>query len=98
MASESRQLLSFLPIVAAFTVQAIDELPRRRWHDPVFLAAGLLASDLILHAAVSEVPFAIPGFGFWAIVLAGLAGALAIVAGTMPLLARVTAPQSARME
>jgi len=42
--SESRQLVSFLPLVAAFTVPAIDELPRARWHDVVFLAAGLVAS------------------------------------------------------
>ena len=64
----------------------------------VSIAAGLLASDLILRAAMSEVPLAIPGLSFWGIVIAGLAGALAIVAGTMPLLARVTEPQSARME
>jgi hypothetical protein len=64
----------------------------------VSVAAGLLASDLILRASVSEVSLAIPGLGFWAIILSGLAAALAIVAGTMPLLARATEPQSARME
>jgi ABC-type antimicrobial peptide transport system permease subunit len=64
----------------------------------VSIAAGLLASDLILNAAVDEVPFALPGIGFWAIVVGGLAAALAIVAATMPLLARITEPQSARME
>jgi len=42
--SESRHLLTFLPLLAAFAVQAIDELPRHRWHDLVFLAAGLAAS------------------------------------------------------
>ena len=47
---------------------------------------------------MSEVPLAIPGLSFWGIVIAGLVGALAIVAATMPLLARVTEPQNARME
>jgi hypothetical protein len=63
------------------------------------IAAGLLASDLILRAAGgTDATLALPGAGFWAIVVGGLAGALAIVVGTMPLLARVTEPQSARME
>ncbi len=44
VASESRQLLSFLPFAAAFAVQAIDDLPRQRWHDLVFLATGLVVS------------------------------------------------------
>jgi hypothetical protein len=44
VASESRQLLSFLPLLAAFAVQAIDDLPRRRWHDMTFLATGVVLS------------------------------------------------------
>jgi hypothetical protein len=44
VASESRQLLSFLPFAAAFTVQTIDDLPRQRWHDALFLATALVLS------------------------------------------------------
>jgi hypothetical protein len=44
VASESRQLLSFLPLLAAFSVQAIDDLPARRWHDLAFPATGLVLS------------------------------------------------------
>lgn len=42
--SESRQFVNFLPLVAAFTVQTLDERPRPRWHDGVFLAAALVLS------------------------------------------------------
>jgi hypothetical protein len=44
IASESRQLLSFLPLVAMFTVQTMDGLPRQRWHDFALVVAGLVAS------------------------------------------------------
>jgi hypothetical protein len=44
VASESRQLLGFLPLLAAFAVQAIDVLSPRRWHGAAFLAAGLVLS------------------------------------------------------
>jgi len=42
--SESRQFVNFLPLVAGFTVQTLDELPRPRWHDGVFLTAALVLS------------------------------------------------------
>lgn len=42
--SESRQFVNFLPLVAAFTVQTLDERPRPHWHDGVFLAAALVLS------------------------------------------------------
>jgi hypothetical protein len=44
VASESRQLLSFLPLLAAFVVQAIDDLPKRRWRDMTLLATGVVLS------------------------------------------------------
>jgi hypothetical protein len=39
-----------------------------------------------------------PGLGFFGIMLAALALALAIVAATFPLLARITGPETARNE
>jgi len=44
IASESRQLVSFLPLIAAFTVRAMEEISRPRWHDLVFLGAAVVAS------------------------------------------------------
>jgi hypothetical protein len=61
-------------------------------------AAGLLASHLILGSLEGDVALAMPGASYWAIMTAGLLGALGIVATTLPLLTRLTEPQSARME
>jgi cell division protein FtsX len=61
-------------------------------------AAGLLASHLILGSLEGDVALAMPGASYWAIMAAGLLGALGIVATTLPLLTRLTEPQSARME
>jgi hypothetical protein len=61
-------------------------------------AAGLLASHLILGSFEGDVGLAMPGTSYWAIMVAGLLGALGVVATTLPLLSRLTEPQNARME
>jgi hypothetical protein len=60
--------------------------------------AGLLASHLILGSLEGDVGLAMPGASYWVIMTAGLLGALGVVATTLPLLSRLTEPQSARME
>jgi cell division protein FtsX len=70
---------------------------------PLFLVAavsivvGLVSSALYLHSQVG-IAFRIPGIGYWATVLGGLAASLAIIASTFPLLNRITGPEVARNE
>lgn len=64
----------------------------------VSAAAGLLAAHLILSSFEGDVGLAMPGLSYWAIMAAGLLGALGIVATTLPLLDRITEPQGVRME
>jgi hypothetical protein len=63
----------------------------------VALGAGLLAAHLFLQAQL-RYPLTLPGFAFYAIVGAGLAASLAIIASTLPLLRRITGPEVARNE
>ncbi|HXL93485.1 MAG TPA: FtsX-like permease family protein [Streptosporangiaceae bacterium] len=61
------------------------------------IAAGFGATDLFLHAQM-DYGLSSPGLGYVAIVLAALVLALAIIAATFPLLARITGPETARNE
>lgn len=63
----------------------------------VAIAVGLASSALYLSSQVG-IAFRIPGVAFWATVLIGLVGALAIIASTFPLLNRITGPEVARNE
>ncbi|CAO5157981.1 FtsX-like permease family protein [Frankia sp. AiPs1] len=58
---------------------------------------GLLAAQLFLRGQLSET-LHLPGVGYYLLVLAGLVASLAVVASTMPLLARSTGPETARNE
>jgi hypothetical protein len=58
---------------------------------------GFLAAQLFLKAQM-EYTLVAPGVGFYAIVIAGLAACLAIIASTLPLLERITGPETARSE
>jgi hypothetical protein len=58
---------------------------------------GLLASDLFLRSELGE-SLRPPGLGYYLIVLAGLAASLVVIASTLPLLERITGPESARNE
>jgi hypothetical protein len=59
--------------------------------------AGFLASGLFLQSELSE-SLRPPGIAYYAIVLAGLAVSLGVIAATFPLLARITGPEAARNE
>ena len=68
---------------------------------PLFLVAGvsivvgLVAAALFLRSQL-DFAFRVPGIAYWATVLGGLAGSLAIIASTFPLLNRITGPEIAR--
>jgi hypothetical protein len=63
----------------------------------VAVGMGLVAAGLFLH---SQLGYGLrpPGAGFWITVLVGLAASLGVVASTMPLLRRMTGPETARNE
>lgn len=63
----------------------------------VAIGAGFLSADLFLRAQMDYV-LRPPGAGYYLIVLAGLVASLGIVASTLPLLERVTGPETARNE
>jgi len=63
----------------------------------VAMGAGLLAAHLFLTAQM-DYSLSPPGLAFYAIVIAGLAGSLAVIASTLPLLRRITGPEAARNE
>jgi hypothetical protein len=64
----------------------------------VSAVAGLLAAHLILRSLEGHSGLAMPEASYWAVMIGGLVGALGVVAMTLPLIDRVTRPQSARME
>lgn len=59
---------------------------------------GLGVTALTLGVDSTNPSFAFPGLGYWLAVLGGLGVALSVVAATMPLLNRVTAPDAVRFE
>ena len=63
----------------------------------VATGAGLLAAQLFL---TSQLGYSLqpPGSGYYLIVLGGLAASLGIIAATLPLLSRITGPETARNE
>ncbi|WP_446219459.1 FtsX-like permease family protein [Micromonospora sp. IBHARD004] len=63
----------------------------------VAIGMGFLAAQLFLKAQM-DYTLTAPGVGFYAIVIVGLAACLAIIASTLPLLERITGPETARSE
>ncbi|MET7303637.1 FtsX-like permease family protein [Embleya sp. NPDC005575] len=63
----------------------------------VAIGAGFLAAELFLE---SQLHYTLqpPGAGYYLTVAAGLIGALGVIACTLPLLARITGPETARNE
>jgi hypothetical protein len=61
----------------------------------VSVVVGLVSAALYLHSQVG-IAFRIPGIGYWATVVGGLAASLAVIASTFPLLNRITGPEVAR--
>jgi len=63
----------------------------------VAIAVGLVSAALYLRSQAG-IAFRVPGMAYWVTVLAGLAGSMAIIASTFPLLNRITGPEVARNE
>lgn len=63
----------------------------------VSIAAAFAAAQLFLRAQVGYT-LRPPGVPYYVTVLAGLTGSLGIIAGTLPLLKRITGPENARNE
>ena len=63
----------------------------------VSIVVGLLAAALYLHSQVG-LAFSLPGLSYWTTVIGGLAGSMAIIAATFPILDRITGPEVARNE
>jgi hypothetical protein len=61
------------------------------------IGMGFLAAQLFLKAQM-EYTLVAPGLGYYAIVVVGLAACLGIIASTMPLLERITGPETVRSE
>jgi predicted lysophospholipase L1 biosynthesis ABC-type transport system permease subunit len=59
------------------------------------LGTGFLAAFLFLRAQLDE-RLQAPGPAYWGVVAAGLVLSLAIIASTLPALARITGPENAR--
>ena len=60
-------------------------------------SAGLIAADLFLRTQLTE-SLRAPGINYYAAVLGGIIGALAIIASTLPIVSRITGPESSRNE
>ncbi len=63
----------------------------------IAIATGFLAAGLFLNSQLSE-SLRAPGTGYYLTVAAGLAASLGIIGTTLPLLARMTGPETARNE
>jgi hypothetical protein len=63
----------------------------------VAVGMGLVAAQLFLRAQM-DYDLRLPGIGFVAVVAVGVLGCLAVIAATLPLLERITGPETARSE
>jgi hypothetical protein len=61
-------------------------------------ALGLAVTALTLATDTRNPAFALPGLDYWLALVGGLAIALGVVAATLPLLNRLTSPESVRIE
>jgi predicted lysophospholipase L1 biosynthesis ABC-type transport system permease subunit len=89
--------LSGAPIQTLRRVVALESAVPMLAVAVVAIAVGLLAAQLFLKAQMGYTLTA-PGVGFYAVVIAGLAACLGIIATTLPLLERITGPETARSE
>ena len=61
------------------------------------IGIGFLTAYLFLRAQLQE-PLVAPAVGYWGVVAAGIVASLAIVASTLPVLTRITGPETARTD
>ncbi|MFG1676807.1 FtsX-like permease family protein [Micromonospora sp. NPDC049282] len=89
--------LSGAPVRLLRRVVALESLVPMLTVAAVAVGMGLVAAHLFLRAQM-HYDLRLPGAGFAAVVAVGLLGCLAVIAATLPLLERVTGPQTARSE
>jgi len=96
----------------AFALLRLTGMPLRRLYRAVLLEAavplllaavvsagvGFLVAALIFWNTDGGFTVAAPGVGYFALLIGGLIAALAIVGATLPLVGRMTEPQTARAE
>ena len=89
--------LTGVPLKALRNVVALESAAPLVASAVVAVAAGLVASDLFLR---SQMHYRLLGLSgeYYAIVGAGIAASLGIIASTLPLLRRITGPETARNE
>ncbi|MFI2709568.1 FtsX-like permease family protein [Micromonospora sp. NPDC018662] len=89
--------LSGAPVRLLRRVVALESVVPMLTVAAVAVGMGLVAAHLFLRAQM-HYDLHLPGIGFAAVVAVGLVGCLAVIAATLPLLERVTGPQTARSE
>jgi hypothetical protein len=89
--------LTGVPLKALRNVVALESAAPLVASAAVAVVAGLVASDLFLRSQMHYRLIPLSG-GYYAIVGAGIAASLGIIASTLPLLRRITGPETARNE
>ena len=89
--------LTGVPLGALRTVLALETAVPLCAAAVVAIGAGLLAAQLFLRAQLQYSVIPMPG-SYYAVVGAGILISLGIIASTMPLLQRITGPETARNE
>ncbi|GID27647.1 ABC transporter permease [Paractinoplanes brasiliensis] len=89
--------LTGVPLSTLRRVVALESVTPLLAASAVALGAGLLAAHLFLRAQL-DTSLRLPGFGFYAVVLTGLAAPLGVISLTLPLLRQITGPEVARNE
>jgi hypothetical protein len=89
--------LSGAPVRVLRRVVALESAAPMLTVAVIAVGMGLLAAQLFLKAQMGYT-LEPPGVGFYAVVVVGLVACLAIIASTLPLLERITGPETARSE
>ena len=89
--------LSGAPVQVLRRVVALESAAPMLTVAVIAVGMGLLAAQLFLKAQMGYT-LEPPGAGFYAVVVVGLVACLAIIASTLPLLERITGPETARSE
>ena len=89
--------LSGAPVRVLRRVVALESAAPMLTVAVIAVGMGLLAAQLFLKAQMGYT-LRPPGAGFYTVIVVGLAACLAIIASTLPLLERITGPETARSE
>jgi hypothetical protein len=89
--------LTGVPLTALRRVVALESAAPLLAAAVVAIAAGLAGAQLFLEAQMRYTLHP-PGAGHYLLVVSGLAASLGIIASTLPVLRRITGPETARNE